>query len=677
MVGVYSVTATGTTTFTYTAAGTAGTATVGSAVASVDLMNPLTNYTAVAARQGALWVDLDTLSLTANGDGSGATMTATINQEVTPAGGPWFTLIPDQTRIRFAYKDTGSVPASTDILFLGYLNGLSSRLNESGLGTMTDLDINDVNTLLDSVVVFGKAGGVAQILQDQVTRTSNVVTMKTKAAHGFVAGQVITIAGVIGGGTATFNGVRTISTTPDDTTFTFAQTAANYSSNNGMVGYTISLDGKSRTSVILTANAGDSAYIQAGDGILLYRGRVTPTGFADNTAVINLLFDRREYDGGATTFPKYHPPSNVQVISSTSIRLLLSGTLGKGTAGSFANATTARVATGTSGRAWDGTNTSGQTSLIIKANTNETDAVKQVLARVNAYHLTDYPLKRLLNTAGTASIAGGTAYRPAEAFYLPSTSLRSALDSIVETYQSDSRLRRYYITPQGALSYSLIDLDAVPTFATSPYKITTTSFGTPNTTTAAASVSPFSLQASWDHDTKKRAQFNTSKAGSEDVVNTVLDYRDLTKDADGTATSGTATPIYSERLGAPIFESVVDFPNAKDSLVQVVAAAWFNERHKPLLSGSFQLRGAGTATHNQLGFFKGYYQSGTASFALTSWAPGQFCDITSPGLGLSGLYRVEQVGLSLEPGSYTQIIDVTFNRKPVGDLASIVANQRR
>jgi hypothetical protein len=677
MIGVYSVTATSGSAFTYTASGSAGTATVTSAVASVDVMNPLTNYTLAANRQGALCVDLSTLSLTANGDGSGATMTATINQEVTPSGDPWFTLIPDQTRIRFAFADTGATPSATDILFLGYLNGLTSQLNDSGLGTITDLDINDVNTMLDSVVVFGKAGGVAQISQGEVTRTSNVVTINTKAAHGFVAGQVVTVAGVIGGGATTFNGAQTISTVPSETRFTYAQTGADYSSNNGMVGYTISLDGRSRTSVILTANGGDSAYIQDGDGILLFRGRVTPTGFANNTTVINLLFDRREYDGGATTFPKYHPPANVQIISPTSIRLLLAGSLGRGTSGSFANATTARVATGTYGRAWDGANTSGQTSVIIKANTDETAAVNLVLGRVNAYHLTDYPLKRLLNTAGTASITGGTAYRPAEAFYLPSTSLRSALDSIVETYQSDSRLRRYYITPQGALSYSLIDLDAVPALATSPYKITTISYGTPNTTTAAASISPFSLTVAYDHDTVKRAQFNTAKSGdSGGVVNTVIDYRDLYKDVTGTAASGSASATYALRSGAPIFESVVDFPNAKESLVQVVASAWMNERHKPLLSGSFQLRGAGTAAHNSLGFFKGYYQSGTA-FAVASWAPGQFVDITSPGLGLSGLYRVEQVGLALEPGSYTQVIDVTFNRKPVGDLASIIANQRR
>jgi hypothetical protein len=284
----------------------------------------------------------------------------------------------------------------------------------------------------------------------------------------------------------------------------------------------------------------------------------------------------------------------------------------------------------------------------------------------------------LISTSGTALIQGGSAYKPPEAFYLTTTSLRSALDSVVETYQSDTRLRRYYVTPQGQLSYQLIDSDAIPTYANAPYKITTTSYGTPNTTTAAASIAPFNLTVGWDHDTTKRAQFNIPKTGAtSDVINTVMTYTDAATDNGGTAATGTAVSTYTARAGAPIFETVVDFPNATQALLPVVASAWFKERHQPLLSGSFELRGAGTAAHNTLGFFKGYYQSGAASYAITSWAPGQFVDITSPGLGLSGLYRVEEVSLSLEPGSYRQIINVTFNRKSSADLASIIANIRR
>jgi hypothetical protein len=54
----------------------------------------------------------------------------------------------------------------------------------------------------------------------------------------------------------------------------------------------------------------------------------------------------------------------------------------------------------------------------------------------------------------------------------------------------------------------------------------------------------------------------------------------------------------------------------------------------------------------------------------------QWVDITAEGLSLSGLYRVEEVSLSFETGSYNQIVDITFNRKNPSDLASLIANQR-
>jgi hypothetical protein len=676
MVGVYPITVTGTATFTYTAAGTAGTATVGSAVASVDVLNPLTNYTTVANRQGALYVELDTLSLTANGDGSGATMAATINQEVTPTTGPWFKLVPDQTRVRFAFANTGTTPASSDLLFLGFLNGFTSRLNESGLGTITDLDINDVNVALDKVGVFGRAGGVAAV-QGGVqgngpTRSSNVVTLTTKKVHGFVAGQTITVQDVPGGSGTSFNGTYAIASVPSSTQITYAQTGSNYSfPTNGAISYTVTRDGRSATSVIITAATSDSAYVQSGRPIALYKGSCRALNFSNNTQVENLLFSTEP------NLALIHSGTNVTRISDTSFRLVLPRPISGSIPGTATFSGNCRVFQ-TGGIIFDGTNTGGQTSFIIPAGTTETAAVTSILSSVNAWHSDDYPLQRLISTSGTALIQGGSAYKPPEAFYLTTTSLRSALDSVVETYQSDTRLRRYYVTPQGQLSYQLIDSDAIPTYANAPYKITTTSYGTPNTTTAAASIAPFNLTVGWDHDTTKRAQFNIPKTGAtSDVINTVMTYTDAATDNGGTAATGTAVSTYTARAGAPIFETVVDFPNATQALLPVVASAWFKERHQPLLSGSFELRGAGTAAHNTLGFFKGYYQSGAASYAITSWAPGQFVDITSPGLGLSGLYRVEEVSLSLEPGSYQQIINVTFNRKSSADLASIIANIRR
>lgn len=64
-------------------------------------------------------------------------------------------------------------------------------------------------------------------------RTSNVVTLKTTAAHGFSAGQTVVVANVDADGATNFNGAFTIASTPTTTTFTYAQTAANDTGGKG------------------------------------------------------------------------------------------------------------------------------------------------------------------------------------------------------------------------------------------------------------------------------------------------------------------------------------------------------------------------------------------------------------------------------------------------------------
>jgi hypothetical protein len=668
MNGVYQITKTSGTTFTYSQAGSAGTATSGSAVISYDLLGPLDNYAAGTARQYAANADISSTNLVANGDGSGANMSSVILQEVTPSEGPFLSLLPDQARIRFAYANTGTTPASTDVLFLGYMSSYTSQLNGSGQGSISDLSINDVNTLLDRVMVFGKPGGVATLEMNGISRTSNVVTATTKKAHGFVTGQSITVEGVPGGLTTSFNGVFTVASTPTANSLTWNQTGVNATGANAQR-YALSRDGKSTTSVIFTAFSTDNAFVKGDDGVVLLQGstRAVASWSGNPLAVI--------FGPGGTG--RSYKKSQIQVISSTSFRVFLEGTIRPGGGSPAPSFSGNALVYQSFGKIYDGANTGGQTSVIIKGNTSETDAVKTLLSQVNSYHRTDYPLLRLLDTAGTAEISGGTAYTPAAAFYMTSSTLRSGLDSLVETYQSDARLRRYYITPQGKLSYKLIDSDAVPTYATAPYKIVVNGPGTPNTTTGAATVAPFNLSVTYDHETIKRAQFNVPADAGGAAVNSVLSYLDVTTYNGGTTDSGTVLSAYTERLGAPITEGVVDFPNANASLIPVAAAAWFKEQHQPLLSGSLELRGAGTAAHNSLGFFKGYYQSGASTYALTAWAPGQFLEITAPGLNLSGKYRVEQVSLAFEPASYTQVIGITFNRKNPADLATIIASQRR
>jgi len=62
------------------------------------------------------------------------------------------------------------------------------------------------------------------------SRTANVVTITTTAIHNFSAGQAVTVAGVAD---ATFNGTFTIASVPTTTTFTYAQTGSNGTSQSG------------------------------------------------------------------------------------------------------------------------------------------------------------------------------------------------------------------------------------------------------------------------------------------------------------------------------------------------------------------------------------------------------------------------------------------------------------
>jgi hypothetical protein len=650
MVGVYQVTVTSGSAFIYTAAGSAGTATIGSAFIAYDLLNPPINYASGSARENAMVADINTLNLSSNGDGSGSTMSFDILQETTPAVGPWFNLVPDNTRIRLCQKDTGSTPAAADVRFLGILDSVNSQLNGSGQGTTTSVQLSDANAVLDRVAVFGKTGAARTIQSAQ--RISNVVTYETTVAHGFVTGQSIKISGVLGGGTASFSGTFTITNT-GERTFTASKTGANATSA-GTADATFSRDGKSNDWIVLTATGSNKFFIQSGDTVRLRRGGLT--GWGDSTT-LRYLVD--------TTFSG----SDVVRVSDTVFKCRLRKPY-KNTWGTFTS--TGKVFS--SGVARDATQQPGQVTVSIPGGLSETEAVTNLLALTNQYKSADQPLQRVLSTSSTANITGGTVYASGPAIQFSSCSLRSALDTVIETYAgSDVKERRYYVDLAGTLNYKLVDSAAKPTYATAPYSIIVTGAGDPNTTTGKATVAPYNLSVNWDHSTTKNAQFTLPAAGQGVPLTTVLAYTDV-YDEDGVR-------AYSTRSGAPVFDEVVDFPGASNNQgaqIARAAAAYFVERHKPMLSGSFTLRGAGTAAHNQYGFSAGYAQTGVSTFALVSrWEPGQWVEIEAAGLGLSGLYRVEQVDWSLEPGSYTQIITITFNRRNPSDLASLIANLKK
>jgi hypothetical protein len=630
--GAFSVTVTSGTTFTYSSAGSAGTAITTAAAISTDLLNPPINY-AAASRQSALYVIPESLAMSASGDGSGSSLQFTVAQDDTPSDGPWFTLIPDESRVRLVKKETGTTPASdkSDQLFVATIRNISAELNGSGQGTIADVDLADPTSTLDRLAVYGKAKTTRFITVGGIVRATNVTTVTTQGLHGFIAGDKVTISNVNGGGTATFNGNFTISTVPSTTTFTYANTGADATGNTATSISSAAFRSKSKNQVVLTL--ADAPRLQTGATIKT-TGLASVSGEVNN--LINGVFSGVVIDNTAKTIT-ITLPKNVTAAAITVVGATVIGV--------------ATVAPADKTR---------QDVNKIKAGETDVAAVTRMLAIVNQNKYDDYAVQRVLNTGDASKIVGSsTELNKAEVNVAPTT-LRSTIDSVVETYSGqDGKERRYWVNGAGQLNFTLADPTAKPTYATAPYKIITSGAGTPDTTTGAATLAPFSLSVNYDHNTIKTAVFSLPSGATE--VPTVRTYTDAG---------------YTARPNAPRFDSQVDYETgASDREVQLdrTAKSFFLEAHKPLLSIQFTLRGAGTAAHNNLGFSAGYAQTGASTFALVnSWQPGQWVDITCAELGLSGLYRVEAVDWSLEPGSFFQVITITANRRPTGSLTTLV-----
>ena len=634
MNGMYQITTTSGSAFTYTAAGTAGTATVGSAVISVDLMNPLLNYSGTA-RNSALYIALDNIAMSATGDGSSEQLNVQIYQDITLSDGPWFNLVPDQTRIRLVKADTGTTPASdsSDVLFLGMLSSVNSELSGSGLGTSSQASFINANRLLEKLIVPGlpvsakNPNGAGSFV-----RATNVVTVTTREIHNYSVGQRVKISGVNGGAGTSFNGTFTIASTPTTTTFTYAQTGTNATGDTAVALTSVTRYGRSTNQIEISGAAAHGLNSQ---------DTITLAGITCSIAAVQALVN--------STFSK----NQVLRVSATVLRIKLPRAVATWPA-SFSSGTFQGEAgiTPPSG--------ASQTTVPIIGGETEQAAVEKILGIVNQYKASDAALQRVLSTSDVTQIVASGTVQSATGLAISSGSLRAALDSISETFSGqDGKARRYYIDLAGRLNYRLVDAASQPTYATAPYSIITTGAGTPNTTTAKATLAPFQLNVSWDHEMTKSALFytNDTEGGS---ISSVYSYTDAG---------------YTLRAGAPVLDDIVEFPTGNQNAAQQVlraSKAFFLDRHKPLLTGEFELYGVGTAAFNQYGFMGGYAQTGVSSFALVPrWEPGQYVEVTCSQLGLSGMYRVEQVDWSLDSGSFTQRIKITFNAKSPNVVGAI------
>lgn len=308
-----------------------------------------------------------------------------------------------------------------------------------------------------------------------------------------------------------------------------------------------------------------------------------------------------------------------------------------------------------------------------KNNLTEKQIVTAILAVVNTQKSGDVAFQRLFKTGTTTGISStGTGTKIStdnDKLDIVLGSLRNALDSIIEMFQGqDGYTRRYWIDNNGVLNYTLAN--AGPTYANAPFAITTVVNDAPdNNGGAVSTINPRDLTVTYDHSSISKRSYFLTADGKADADTEADPFVRVYTDA---------VVGYTARQGA-IVESVVDAGSVRGKnrtkLLNTFAKAYFLERSKPVLSGSFTLRGAGTRSHNLYGWYSGYAQTAaTPTYSLTSWAAGQWVSVTAPAFGLNGeMYRVESVRTSFEQGSLQRIIEITFARKRIGVLSRIAA----
>ena len=290
---------------------------------------------------------------------------------------------------------------------------------------------------------------------------------------------------------------------------------------------------------------------------------------------------------------------------------------------------------------------------------------------------------RLIVNTNTTPAYTGTAVNIGQLNMVPGT-LRSCLDTIKEAAEAiDGEERRYWVAPSGTINYARLG-SAVPTYATSPFKVVTTATFDPyGSAAAAATLQVRNLQVSLDHDViikKARFVFNTNADDWDAQISggayTVKDPYGRVYDQAAPNGAGMTTrngPRPETIIGVtpqPAKAAAPTYWTAKitDYSKKYFGTNTYPNRAAPQRSITFSVRGADT-TNNPYGFVKGYKQTAVSTFILQDgWEAGQYVSIVSSGLDLNGLYRIESLTMSFEPGSMIRQFDMTCERVPRNPL---------
>jgi hypothetical protein len=121
----------------------------------------------------------------------------------------------------------------------GSANTTTARTNLGAAASGSNSDITSLNALTTPISLIQGGTGALRASITFVSRASNVASITTGTAHGFTAGDEVTLSGIT---TAGFNAVNvTLASVPTTTTFTYPNTGSNVTSTADSTGTVIDL----------------------------------------------------------------------------------------------------------------------------------------------------------------------------------------------------------------------------------------------------------------------------------------------------------------------------------------------------------------------------------------------------------------------------------------------------
>jgi hypothetical protein len=153
----------------------------------------------------------------------------------------------------------------------------NARTNLSAAKSGANSDITSLSGLTTPITVAqGGTGFVAQRTITVVGRATNVVTITTSVAHGYVVNDNITVAAVTN---TSVNGTFTIASVPTSTTFTYAQAGTDYA-NTADTGTTTSssyLTAANISGIVSVTHGGTGAATLKANNLLVGNGTSSPS----------------------------------------------------------------------------------------------------------------------------------------------------------------------------------------------------------------------------------------------------------------------------------------------------------------------------------------------------------------------------------------------------------------